>query len=231
MRNVISISQAAFILNVSNELKFGKMNQEKMKGRIFKSSFLESLTKSNPPTTILFYTSLIIFFLVISLRYTAFDIPTTGALYIMGIFTWTLIEYILHRFIFHIDDYLPFMKSFHYMVHGVHHENPRDHERLFMPPVPGLIIAFILFSFWYIFLGAKTFAFMAGLSNGYLLYAYIHFSVHTKPVYHPLRKLWKNHALHHFKYNDKAYGVSSPLWDIIFGTMPPARSPESNNQE
>jgi sterol desaturase/sphingolipid hydroxylase (fatty acid hydroxylase superfamily) len=207
------------------------MDIEKKQGRIFNNSFLESLTKSNPATTILFYTSLILFFLFLSLKYSHLDMPTTAALYIMGLFVWTLLEYFLHRFIFHIDDYFPFMKRFHYMVHGVHHENPRDRERLFMPPVGGAIIALTLFSFWYIFLGVKTFAFMAGLSNGYLLYSYIHFSVHTKPIYHPFRKLWKYHALHHFKYSDKAYGVSSPLWDIIFGTMPPEKKPELNKEK
>jgi 4-hydroxysphinganine ceramide fatty acyl 2-hydroxylase len=202
------------------------MESEKQQGQIFKNPILESFTKSNPSTTILFYSSLILFFIFLSFKFTRLDLYSTGALYILGLLTWTLIEYLLHRFIFHIDDYLPFMKRFHYMVHGVHHENPRDHERLFMPPLPGSIIAFIIFSFWYIFLGEKTFAFMAGISNGYLIYSYIHFSVHTKPVYHPLRKLWKNHALHHFKYNDKAYGVSSPLWDIIFGTIPPKKNGE-----
>lgn len=203
------------------------MEEEKIQGRIFSNSFLESLTKSNPTTTILFYTAIISLFLFLNFRYTSLAINTTGALYIMGLFTWTLIEYFLHRYIFHIDNYLPFMKRFHYIVHGVHHEKPRDHQRLFMPPVPGTILAIIIFSFWYIFLGTKTFAFMAGISNGYLLYSYIHFSVHTKPVYDPLRKLWKHHALHHFKYSDKAFGVSSPLWDIIFGTMPPKKNPES----
>jgi sterol desaturase/sphingolipid hydroxylase (fatty acid hydroxylase superfamily) len=206
------------------------MKTKKQKGQIFNNRFLESLTKSNPKTTILFYTSVIFFFLFMSLKYTNLDLYSTGALYILGLLTWTLIEYFLHRFIFHIDDYLPFTKRFHYMVHGVHHENPRDHERLFMPPVPGAIIALILFTFWYVFLREETFAFMAGISNGYLLYSYIHFSVHTKPVYEPLRKLWKNHALHHFKYSDKAFGVSSPLWDIIFGTMPPKKD-QINNQE
>jgi len=31
---------------------------------------------------------------------------------------------------------------------------------------------------------------------------------------------WANHAVHHYKDQTKAYGVSSPLWDYVFGTMP-----------
>jgi sterol desaturase/sphingolipid hydroxylase (fatty acid hydroxylase superfamily) len=109
------------------------------------------------------------------------------------------------------------------MLHGIHHDHPRDRQRLFMPPVPATIIAAILLLFWFIFLGYNAFGFMSGITTGYLLYSYIHYSVHTKPVYQPLRSLWKHHALHHYKYHDKAYGVSSPLWDIVFGTMPPKK--------
>jgi sterol desaturase/sphingolipid hydroxylase (fatty acid hydroxylase superfamily) len=145
-----------------------------------------------------------------------------------GLATWTLMEYILHRYLFHIDEYFPSMKRLHYILHGVHHEHPRDHERLFMPPVPGLIISSILLGFWYLFLGENALAFMAGITNGYLLYSYIHYSVHTRPVYEPLRILWRNHAMHHYKHHDKAYGVSSPFWDFIFGTLPPKRAAQDN---
>jgi sterol desaturase/sphingolipid hydroxylase (fatty acid hydroxylase superfamily) len=137
-------------------------------------------------------------------------------------------EYILHRYVFHIDEYFPKFHRLHYMLHGVHHEHPRDRERLFMPPVPGTFIASILLGFWWLILGSDSLAFMAGITNGYLLYSYIHFSVHTKPVYGPLRTLWKHHALHHFKYHDKAFGVSSPLWDLVFRTMPPKKNTQLN---
>jgi sterol desaturase/sphingolipid hydroxylase (fatty acid hydroxylase superfamily) len=140
-------------------------------------------------------------------------------------------EYVLHRWIFHIDDYLqvPVAKRLHYIVHGVHHENPRDHERLFMPPVPGTIIALILFSFWSLFLSENAFAFMAGITNGYLLYSYIHYTVHTKPSKLYFHKLWIHHLKHHYKYPDKAFGVSSPIWDIVFRTMPPENPNETKH--
>ncbi|MCE3280083.1 MAG: hypothetical protein K0S44_2274 [Bacteroidetes bacterium] len=198
-------------------------------GRLFKNPLLESLTRSNPPTTILFYSLMIISFLFLNYTYTQNNVLQTVLLYSSGLFVWTLIEYILHRFIFHIDEYIPKLKRLHYLLHGIHHDFPRDHERLFMPPVPGTIIAAILSGFWYLFLGKNTFAFMAGISNGYLIYTYIHYSVHTKPVYQPMRKLWKNHALHHYKYPKKAFGVSSPLWDHIFRTMPPDRTKQDLN--
>lgn len=191
---------------------------------MFKSPLLERLTKSNPRLTIVFYSSLIALFFYLSYRYTRLNLYETIGFYLGGIVSWTLMEYVLHRFVFHIDEYLPFMKRFHYIVHGVHHEHPRDHERLFMPPVPGLIISFVMFWFWFMFFGWNAFAFMAGISNGYLMYSYIHYTIHTKPSSPLLHKLWSHHAKHHYKYPDKAYGVSSPFWDMVFGTMPPKKS-------
>lgn len=189
-------------------------------GTIFANAFLERFTKSNPKKTIVFYLLLIFSFLYLSYLYAQINILETVGLFVFGLLAWTFMEYILHRYIFHIDEYFPILKRFHYIIHGVHHENPKDKERLFMPPVPGTIIASILFLFWYLFLTMNALAFMAGICTGYLLYSYIHYSVHTKPS--PLlRKLWVHHAKHHYKYPDKAFGVSSPLWDIIFKTMPP----------
>lgn len=197
--------------------------EKNTQGQIFENAFLESMTKSNPQLTIAFYTLLIILFLILNYEFTRNGLYWTVFLYGAGILAWTLMEYLLHRYIFHIDRYFPKMKRLHYMLHGVHHEHPRDRERLFMPPLPGTLIALLLLGFWSLFFGTDAFSFMAGMSNGYLIYSYIHYSVHTKPVFYPLRRLWKHHALHHFKYPSKAFGVSSPLWDIIFRTMPPKR--------
>lgn len=49
--------------------------------------------------------------------------------YFFGIFLWTLIEYCLHRFLFHIDEGLPdnsFCFTAHFLVHGIHHAFPMD---------------------------------------------------------------------------------------------------------
>jgi sterol desaturase/sphingolipid hydroxylase (fatty acid hydroxylase superfamily) len=199
-------------------------NTTQLQGEIFKNRFLEKLTKSNPRITIGFYTFLIAAFFFLNHVYNTTNLVVTLGLYLCGLLTWTLMEYLLHRYVFHIDEYLPFMKRFHYIVHGIHHEFPKDVERLFMPPVPGTIIAFVLFLFWYLLLGLNALGFMAGISNGYLLYSYIHYKVHTKPSTPLLHKLWVHHAKHHYKFPDKAFGVSSPIWDIIFRTMPPKQA-------
>src|SRR5688572_949425 len=113
-------------------------------GRIFKDPFLESLTKSSLLITVLFYGSLVILFFYLSYRLTFLGVEETIMCYAVGLMAWTFLEYLLHRYVFHIDKYVAKAKRFHYIVHGVHHDQPADKERLFMPPVPGILIASFL---------------------------------------------------------------------------------------
>jgi sterol desaturase/sphingolipid hydroxylase (fatty acid hydroxylase superfamily) len=114
----------------------------------------------------------------------------------------------------------PAGKKMAYMVHGVHHEYPRDKTRLFMPPLPSIFIAWVLFLLFDIALGDKVFAFFPGFLFGYLIYGSMHYAIHAFAPPRVLKALWRNHHLHHYKTPDKGFGVSSVLWDIVFGTMP-----------
>jgi 4-hydroxysphinganine ceramide fatty acyl 2-hydroxylase len=53
----------------------------------------------------------------------------TLSCFVLGIFIWTLVEYILHRFLFHLDDLLPdhpLALLLHFTLHGIHHYLPMD---------------------------------------------------------------------------------------------------------
>ena len=109
-------------------------------------------------------------------------------------------------------------------MHGNHHEYPRDKERLFMPPVPSIIIASALFGIFY-FIGylmgfrAFAFTFFPGFILGYLLYGSMHYAIHAwSPPFKWMKGLWRNHHLHHYKNEEHGFGVSSTLWDHVFGT-------------
>lgn len=199
------------------------MNQVKGTGqaRIFKSPLLEFLTKTSPTITLVVYLPIVAWLVYWYVSNYSQSLTTTAAIFFGGYLFWTLFEYLMHRYIFHFISDSPVAKRFHYLVHGVHHEYPRDHERLFMPPVPGLLILSVIFSLQYLLLGHYTFIFLPGMLVGYLTYAFIHYSMHRFQPPKNLRFLWKHHNMHHFKYTDRAFGVSSPLWDYIFGTMPP----------
>lgn len=95
-----------------------------------------------------------------------------------------------------------------------------------MPPVPSVLMAFVVlllfygFSFLLFGSGGYALVFFSGFIFGYLIYVSIHFAIHAFPPPKYLKVLWRNHHLHHYKYPDKAFGVSSVFWDTVFGTLP-----------
>ena len=193
---------------------------------IFKAPFLESLTKTNLKTSIIVYGLTVFIFI-----YTAifiFDTPlsTFAILFFSSILTWTLTEYLLHRYLFHWLSENPLIQRFHFIMHGSHHLYPKDNERLLMPPVPGLIMGAILFGIQYLFFlvvgyEGYTWGFFSGFFLGYLLYSFLHRAMHVYKAPKGFEGLWMHHLIHHYKYPNKAFGVSNSFWDHIFRTMPP----------
>jgi sterol desaturase/sphingolipid hydroxylase (fatty acid hydroxylase superfamily) len=103
----------------------------------------------------------------------------------------------------------------------VHHEFPKDKDRLAMPPLLSITIATILLLFFRLIMGDFVFAFLPGFLVGYASYLGVHYMVHAfPPPKNFLKTLWIHHGIHHYKEGEKAFGVSSPLWDKIFKTMP-----------
>jgi 4-hydroxysphinganine ceramide fatty acyl 2-hydroxylase len=192
-------------------------------GQVFKNPFLEMFTKTSP--TIAFFTDvpLIIFFLVMGRIYFPIAIEKVAIVYVIALFSWSFSEYIMHRYIFHFINDWKWSERFHYIVHGVHHEYPRDEERLFMPPLPSYIYAVVFFGIFWLLLGKYAFYFMPGFVNGYSIYSFTHWAIHKFQPPKGLKFLWKHHNMHHYRTNEKAFGVSSTLWDHVFGTMPPEK--------
>lgn len=203
--------------------------------RIFKNPFLESLTKTNPLQNIIVYG-----FTIITLIYLAiFKIGLTAlevfGLFVLGLFVWTFAEYMLHRFVFHWVIEAKWSQRFHFIMHGSHHHFPRDEARLLMPPVPGLIMASALFAlfyliFWLIGISNLCFGFFPGFFTGYLMYSFVHRATHIMRPPKRFKHIWHHHSLHHYRYPDKAFGVSNTFWDRVFGTMPPSKSKNKESE-
>lgn len=212
-----------------------KSIKEEGSGQIFKSPVLEFLSKSPPMLSAGFYLTVILALLFVGVQRGAVGSFTTGALIFGGAYLfWTLFEYFFHRCVFHLDSYFPeseAVRKFDYALHGIHHEFPRDTQRLIMPPVPGTIIISVLFGVFWLILGEVVFVFLPGFLLGYLSYAFIHYATHAwkPPKNRALKVLWRHHALHHYKHPDRAFGVSSPFWDHVFRTMPPERKKVESN--
>lgn len=200
-------------------MKFDKI-KNKGQARLFESQYLEMLTKTHPLVIWGMYIPIIGYLLYHAHTKLGFDITTVLLVFFGGLFFWTFFEYLAHRFLFHFVTENPKTQRFVYVLHGNHHEYPRDKERLFMPPVPSLILASIIFSLQYVALHGYTFMFFPGFMLGYLLYGSMHYAIHAwNPPFKWMKPLWRNHHLHHYKNEHMGYGVSSTLWDRVFGTM------------
>ncbi len=200
-------------------MEFDKIHN-KGQAQLFKNQYLEFLTKTHPLVIWGMYLPVLILLPYYSLEKLNISGTSVFLFYIGGMLFWSLTEYMLHRFAFHYHAQSKTGQKIHYLIHGNHHEYPRDKERLFMPAAPSLIIASAFFLMFYLFLGKNVFSFFPGFMFGYLIYGSMHYAIHARnPPFKWMKGLWRNHHLHHYKDEDKGFGVSSTLWDHIFGTM------------
>ncbi len=197
--------------------------------RLFKSDFLEFFTHINPLVVLVLFGSIIVFFIFRAVQENSGNLFLALLLpWLFGILIWTPTEYLLHRFVFHFSPKDPSerTKRLLFLMHGVHHAEPREKSRLVMPPVVSLPLAalfYLLFKFVTVNLLGLPFilpALFAGFMTGYLIYDMTHYALHhfsLSGIY--LRKLRQHHMGHHFKTHDAKYGVSTWIWDRIFNTM------------
>jgi dihydroceramide fatty acyl 2-hydroxylase len=138
-----------------------------------------------------------------------------------GIPVWQLLEYSIHRFIFHANNSSYWGITFHFLFHGCHHKFPFDKDRLVFPPASAVVIVLALLNLLRACLpGAQAFSLMAGVLLGYVAYDCLHYAMHhgaqLGPLFFPM--LRKRHCDHHFKQIDRGYGISSTFFDLLFDT-------------
>ncbi|KAK0498323.1 oxidoreductase [Armillaria luteobubalina] len=145
--------------------------------------------------------------------------------FIIGNIIWTILEYGMHRFLFHLDENLPDKGVFltlHFLLHGVHHYLPMDRMRLVMPP-----ILFTALQFPFTQLAYKLFptpvanGIIAGAFAFYVIYDTMHYALHHTNLPAYLKEQKRYHLAHHYKNYELAFGVTSKFWDHIFGTVLP----------
>ena len=188
--------------------------------RMFKNDLFESLSK------VQFYVPLIVYIPIIGfLGYKAFadvhmSILSFLGWFAMGLFVWTIAEYVLHRYVFHFYPKSEFGKKIHFIFHGVHHDYPNDAKRLVMPPSASIPMALALYYlFLYLLPEGTIYAYFSGFLIGYLVYDMTHYALHHANFKSEFWKgLKKHHMLHHYSDSTKGYGVSSSLWDKVLGS-------------
>jgi sterol desaturase/sphingolipid hydroxylase (fatty acid hydroxylase superfamily) len=141
-----------------------------------------------------------------------------------GIFFWTFLEYLLHRYVFHFpfNKNSPVQHDLGFLIHGIHHDYPSDPDRLVMPPVITALVAVIIGTPLWFLLGPGPFhTFFAATVAGYLWYDLAHYAAHHNKPRTSFGKMQKSyHLRHHFQTPNIRYGVTTPFWDYVFGTQP-----------
>jgi hypothetical protein len=146
-----------------------------------------------------------------------------GLFVALGVLIWTFLEYMLHRFLFHFvpNEHSEWQKETSYLIHGIHHDYPWDGDRLVMPPTAAAVIAVALWWPLKALLGAYFFAGFGGVLIGYVWYDLTHYYLHHgKPTTRLGKWLRKYHLVHHFATPNVRYGITTPLWDLVFRTYP-----------
>lgn len=197
--------------------------------RLFENPYLEMLTHVHPVTPVVVWAPVIAWLYFRSVSYLGMGFAELVAMTFLGLLVWTFTEYTLHRFVFHFPAKRALGKRIIFLIHGLHHDDPVDPTRLVMPPVAAIFFATILFLFFRAFMGPYYVEpFFAAFLIGYLIYDYTHFAVHHWRLRGPIFRFLKQfHMDHHFVSQDSRWGVSSPLWDYVFGT---AEGPEKKRR-
>lgn len=138
-----------------------------------------------------------------------------------GVFSWTFLEYVIHRFLGH-------RKKGNNPITSEHHRHHRE-GGYFAPLWKKFVLAAIVVSALTLLMGGFSgwlngVLFASGLVGMYLVYEVFHKLLH---IWAPLtlygRWARKHHFYHHFKSPSKNHGVTTPIWDIIFGTHAPVK--------
>ena len=132
---------------------------------------------------------------------------------LVGLISWTAIEYLLHRFVLH--GLQPFKNW-----HREHHRRPSALICLPTMLSAALVLILVFFPALFLFGLLHACALTLGVLIGYLAYTIVHHGIHHWHIDSPwLRKRKRWHGLHHRVDQDSCYGVTSSFWDNVFGSV------------
>lgn len=203
----------------SKKQKF--VTNQNVSGQLFENKWLERMTRTHiaiPVTMFFLYAIGLIWYTKVATDLSNLQV---AGLFFGGLFFFTFVEYNIHRYAYHLTPTSESRKKFSYKIHGIHHDYPKDKNRLAQPPVVTIIVGTILLLLFELILDKYSFSFLAGFMCGYAGYLLVHYTVHIfRPPNNIFKKLWTNHAIHHYQDETILFGVSSPLWDYVYGTLP-----------
>lgn len=185
---------------------------------MFKSGLMEKLSKVHFSVPLFLYIPVIAWCCWMALAEVKAGILTWALTAAAGLFVWSFVEYVMHRFVFHFVPASKWGLRLHFIFHGVHHDYPNDALRLVLPPSVSIPLATGFYFLYKSFIPEVYFyGFFAGFIAGYLFYDISHYALHHFNFKARFwKKLKKHHMMHHYADANRGYGVSSSFWDKIF---------------
>jgi len=193
--------------------------------RMFDQDFFEWFSHIHPASLIVVYVPASAFFVWLGLAH-GLSVALSAVLFGVGVFGWTLLEYLIHRFSFHYTPRGRVGMFYAYMIHGVHHAFPEDDRRWLVPPVISAAISAVIYLFLRWLFPMTYPPSLAGGLAGYLVYDLSHYAMHRgSSRFEFFNRLRRRHMQHHYATPERWFGVSTPLWDYVFGTTAPTQPP------
>jgi sterol desaturase/sphingolipid hydroxylase (fatty acid hydroxylase superfamily) len=130
-----------------------------------------------------------------------------------GLLVWTLIEYLVHRFVLHK---IPGLQE----MHQAHHDETQE---LIGTPTPlslPILFLIVLWPMTYLLGSSLAWLWFAGFLIGFIGYTFVHYAVHhlSSGGWRWLKHLKFQHNVHHHGTSNFNFGVSTSLWDHVFRT-------------
>ena len=139
----------------------------------------------------------------------------------VGLFFWSLLEYAMHRLFFHWSPHNRKLKRIVQALHLSHHTDPRNPDKILIRPSYSLPISALVLGGFYAVTGSlfSASALLSGVWLGFLYYEWVHYRLHLSTAASGSLKYQRGwHFSHHFVDQGNCFGVTSPIWDLVFGT-------------
>ena len=197
--------------------------------RLFRSDALERLTVLTPRTFVATW-AVVLPVVVLAGRNAVGPLAWIG-LVLAGLLVWSLFEYAMHRFVFHLEPRAAIGRRMAFVMHGNHHGDPGDPDRSLMPLIVSLPWSGAIWGLFFLLLGQAGSVAFLGFAAGYVIYDAVHYACHQLPVKgRLLRALRRHHLRHHFGQADGDYAITAIFWDRVFGSRIPDKAAASGRR-
>lgn len=131
--------------------------------------------------------------------------------FLLGLSSWILVEYLMHRF---------FLHRLSSGGHSSHHKDPKNKNTLFVEWYLVAVVSVVFCGIALLILdGVSVMWLYLGVVLGYFIYEVIHYRVHHCKAKTRLMKYLRRHHLQHHHLNEKGnFSVVFPPLDTLFSS-------------